>query len=386
MKHKKIAYIINHATFFASHILPQAEAAKKNGYKVKLFCGNLSSKSMNVDAISILKKKKINYLIFNFNSTSLNIFNDFFVFFKILKKVKEYKPDIVHVATAKGQLYGGLISKILKIKSLIILISGMGYLFSNKLNFFERLARLFYLNLQKIIFTHKNKFLITENYDDYAYFKKKFFLKKNEISLIFGSGVNLKIFKKIKNREKNKTILFVGRILEEKGIFEFVQSAEIIKKKFSDWKFIAAGATDYSKSSAINKNFINLYSNKKIIDFVNHQKNIYKLLKKSSIVCLPSYREGLPKSLCEAAACGLPVITSNVIGCKDAIIPKVTGELCLPKNVNSLARKIEFLINNKKLRIFYGNNGIKLAKSKFDIKIIINTILLIYKKALSEKK
>ena len=369
---KKIAYIINHTTFFSSHILPHAIKAQNEGYDVRLFCGIYSSKSMNKHGLNLLKKNKIKTYIFNFSSSSYNIFKEIFIFIQLLIKIKKFNPDLLHVATPKGQIYGGLIARILNVSSLVVFISGMGYLFSNQLSFYEKKVRDLFVLLQDIIFKHKNKIIIVENKQDQNYFKKKFKVKKREIELIHGSGVDLKIFKKIKNRKKNKIILFSGRILKEKGIIEFMKASEILKQKFSDWKFIAAGATDYLKPSKIDKHF--LEKKNKNIKFVNYKKNIIKLLNKTSIVCLPSYREGLPKTLCEAAACGLPVVTTNAVGCRSAIIPKKTGELCLPKNVNSLVKKIEFLITNPKLRIIYGNNGIKLAKKRFNVVKITNKI------------
>lgn len=135
---KKIAYIINHTTFFSSHILPHALKARIIGYDIRLFCGKYSSKSMNNHGLNLIKQNKIKTHIFNFNSTSYNFFKEIFIFIKLLKKIKKFNPDLIHIATPKGQIYGGLIARILNIKSLVIFISGMGYLFSNKLSFLKR--------------------------------------------------------------------------------------------------------------------------------------------------------------------------------------------------------------------------------------------------------
>ena len=381
---KKIAYIINHTTFFSSHILPHAIKAKKKGYDVQLFCGKYSSKSMNMHGLNLIKQNKIKTHIFNFNSSSYNIFIEIFTFIDLIKKIKNYNPDILHIATPKGQIYGGIIARILNIKCLVIFISGMGYLFSNKLTFFEKRIKNLFIFLQHQIFKHKNKILIVENKDDFFYFQKKFKIRNKEIVIINGSGVDLKLFKKNSNYGNNKVVLFVGRILEEKGIYEFIKAAEILKKKYSNWKFIAAGATDYLKPSTISKEFIN--TKNLSVKFVNYKKNIVTLFNQAAIVCLPSYREGLPKTLCEAAACGIPVVTTDVVGCRSAIIPKKTGELCLPRDINSLVQKIEFLIANPKIRTIYGINGIKLAKKNFNIVKITNKILLLYERLLNEKK
>jgi len=386
MQIKKIGYIINHTTFFSSHILPHAVAALKKGYRIKLFCGNYSSESMNQEGLDLIRKNKIDVQFFNFNSSSINLITELFAFLKLFINVKKFNPDLLHVATVKGQIYGGLIARFLKTDGLIIFISGMGYLFTNKLNFYEKFFFKVFNYFQKFVFDHKNKLVIVENNDDYIYLKKKYNLNPNSISIIHGSGVDLKKYKKIKKLKKNKIILFVGRVLKEKGICEFIKSALNLKKKYPKWRFVVAGATDYKKSSNISFQLLEKYKNSSSIEFLGHKKNIYSLYKKTAIVCLPSYREGLPKSLCEAAACGLPVVTTNVIGCKSAVIKKKTAELCKPKSVNSLQKKIELLINSHRLRSKYGKNGLILAKKRFDIKIITNQILFIYKNLFNEKK
>ena len=380
---KKIAYVINHPAFFCSHIMPHALHAKKNNFVVKLFCGNTPSSSMQKEALYLLKKKKINVSFFKFDSSSLNIVNSFFAFAKMFKTIKKYNPDIIHVATAKGQLFGGLIARILKTKSLVIFISGMGYLFSNKLNFLEKIFKFFFILIQKYIFLHPNKKIIVENRDDYFFFINKFKISKKNLIIFNGSGVNLSIFKKI-NAKQNKTVLFIGRVLIEKGIYEFLEMSEVLKKKYQDWKFVVAGAIDYKKPSMLSIDEINSkYLN---VEFLGHQTNMLEILKKTAIVCLPSYREGFPKALCEASASGLPIVTTNVVGCKDAIIPNHTGLLCKAKNVNSLAEKIEILIKNPKLRAKYGLNGYMHARLHFDINFISKQLLNIYYKLLYEKK
>ena len=110
------------------------------------------------------------------------------------------------------------------------------------------------------------------------------------------------------------------------------------------------------------------------------KRNMLKFYKEASIVCLPSYREGFSKSLMEASACGIPIVTTNVVGCRDVVLNKKTGLLCKPKNVNSLKNKLEFLIENENIRKKYGNFAIKIAKKNFDVKIVIEENLKIYRK------
>ena len=130
-----------------------------------------------------------------------------------------------------------------------------------------------------------------------------------------------------------------ARVIKEKGIEEFI-SASISLKKYPKWNFIVAGALDYNKQSTLRLDKIKKLNKGNVVKFLGYVKNMRKVYANCSIVCLPSYREGFSRTLQEAAAKGLPIVTTNVIGCKDAIIPKVTGLLCKPKDALSRKRTI----------------------------------------------
>jgi glycosyltransferase involved in cell wall biosynthesis len=375
MREKKIAYIINHLSFFYSHIMPHALTAKKNGFKVKVFCGNSVSLNSETFAQRELEKNKINFVNCNFDSASLSPIKDIFALFKLLIELKNYQPDIAHITTSKAQILGGVCSIILKVKAIVIFISGMGYFHSNDLNFLEKICKKLFIIIQGIIFKYKKLQIIVENRYDYKYFVKSFSLKKNQISIIKGSGVDLKKFKKI-DTNKNKIILLPARVVKEKGIIEFVKASKLLKKY--KYQFVVAGSLDYEKSSGLKKEELEKINTEKTVKFIGYQKNIYNILKKTAIVCLPSYREGLPKCLCEASAAGIPIVTTNAVGCTEVVKQGFNGELCRVKDHISLKNKLEKLIKNSKIRKIYGNNSYNHVRKNFDIELIGNQIINIY--------
>ena len=385
MSKKKVAYITNHASFFFSHMLSVANKIKKK-YKIKLFHGLEGSKTMEIYALKKIKKNNISSQKFSLSPGGINIFREFFTMISILKSISSFKPDIIHCATPKGILYGGLVSKILKIKSLVIFNTGMGFLFSNKLSNYEVIVKNIYIwILKNIILKHKNKKIIIENKDDISFFKNRYGVRKNEIVFIKGAGVNLKKFKPNYSNSK-KIVLMPSRVIKEKGVYEFIYAAKEVKKIFPKWNFYIAGTLDYNKKSSLSeKDFLKLKNIKEVI-FLGYVKNMKNIYKKSSIVCLPSYREGFSKVFLEAAAMGIPVITTNVIGCKDSIIPGKTGLLCMPKNVKSLEKSIKFLIKNKNIRLRYSKNARQFALKNFDINKVIFKNLEIYEKLLKNEK
>lgn len=380
---KKIAYITNHSSFFESHILPIAKEAQLRGFHIKLFCGEGGSKIMEMYSKKSLKKNKVSFKKHNFSASGINFVNEFLIFIKFFKSVKKYNPDIIHAATPKGIIYGGLTSFLLKTRSTVIFVTGLGFLFSNKLNLYEKLIKHFYLLMSKIIFKKKNLYLVIENNRDLKFYEKKYNLKKR-IKLLNGSGVDLKLFKPTK-KKKDKIILMPSRVLKEKGVDEFSNAANIIRKKYRDWKFIVLGSLDYGKSSSYSKYEIENLKKKGLV-FINFRPNILKFLEKTSILCLPSYREGFSKTLSEAVACGIPIVTTNVSGCKELVFGGKTGLLCKPRDYVSLKYQLEKLIKDSNLRNYFSKNGPELAKKKLDVKIIVQENINLYLKLLRNTK
>ena len=380
----RIAYIFNHKSFFGSHYLPIANEVKKKN-EIKLFCGKDASKTMEKYYRNKIRNSKINISEFNIHPTKLSFFSDICNFYYFLLEVKKFKPDTIHCATPKGILIGGLISFFLKIKSLVIFNTGMGFLFSNKLDFLDEVAKFFYIFfLKNIILKHKNKAVIVENINDKKFFNKNMSVKKNNIYLINGSGVDLNKFKN-KYSINRKLVILPSRVIKEKGVIEFCEAAKLLKKDFCDWNYMVVGALDYSKKSKINNDQLKYFSKDLGINFLGFKKNILKYLKMAGIICLPSYREGLSKVLLEASALGIPIVTSNVTGCRDAIIPGKTGLLCKVKNYKSLYFKLKRLMIDAELRKTFSKNGIALAKEKYDINNVIKSNIFIYNKLNKQK-
>ena len=197
--------------------------------------------------------------------------------------------------------------------------------------------------------------------------------------IIPGSGVDTKKFQNINSKNLKQNILYVGRILKDKGIYEYVEAAKIIKKKFPNWNFFIVGPKDYENPSKISNFLLEKWIKEKNIKWFDYSPDMKKFYKKASIVCMPSHREGFSKVLLEAGASARPIVTSDVAGCKEAIIPNKTGLIFKSKNTNDLVKKLLILINDKNKRIKYGIEGRKLVRKKFDIKIINKKIISIYK-------
>jgi len=236
----------------------------------------------------------------------------------------------------------------------------------------------------KLAFNHFNQKIILQNRDDVKLLVDWGVLNLSKVKLIKGSGVKLENFRNLNEHDGIITVCFAARLLRDKGVYEFISAAKLLKKKGVKTKFILAGDLDFENPSGLKISDLNKIKKDRYVKVLGYQKDIAKLYAKSHIICLPSYREGLPKSLIEAAAASRAIVTTDVPGCRDAIIPNKTGLLVPIKDEKALADAIQWLIENPKERINMGKKGRVLAEKEFSIQKIVENHLEIYQQLIGK--
>ncbi len=321
----------------------------------------------------------------NFSSRSINPFNELVTFIKLLIFVRAKKPDLILSFTIKPNIYFGIIGNLLKIK-IISNITGLGSSLL-KQNFISKLVKYGYrislLNVYKCYFQNK---------DDMNFFVSSNLIKKNQALLINGSGVDTKYFSKIKSskvKSKNSRylkFLYLGRVLEDKGIVEYLLSAFHLKKKLKS-EFFVVGSLNYSLVSRSTKILFNKCVKNKSISYQGFSKNVKELLSSVDCLVLPSYREGSSKAILEALAMELPVITTDVPGCNNLVEDNVNGFICKPKSSLDLISKIDKMARLSELkRRKMGRDGRKKMVQEYNVDSIVKNYLSNIKEALSQQK
>jgi len=369
---KIILFVVNSDWFFLSHRLPIAKKAIEEGYEVGLLT-EITSKRKEIEKYGIFVKD------IQFKRDSTSIVKNLFLFIKILKIFKSIKPDLIHLVTIKPIIIGGIAAHFLRKSTKIVMsISGLGFIFIEKgfKAFFRKIIILFFY---KLVFLNKNIKVILQNKTDLQNICDYTNLAKEKTILIEGSGVNLNKFKFSKIPKNKPIVLFPARLLSSKGIYEFIEAAKKLK---GSARFVIVGKHDLEARKCINLKKLLTIENQGIIEYWGDSNDMPKIFEMSSIVVLPSYREGMPKSLLEAAACGRPVVTTDVPGCRDAILDGRTGILVQSQNSSELTNGIKKLLSNQKLLNKMGREGRKLAENKFDINKVVKLHLEIYKNLL----
>jgi len=376
-KDKKILILVNYLSFFLSHRLPIGEALLAKGFKVFIGYGELRGANPK-----LLEQKGFNVEFVPMQPAGLNLLKELETFYRIWILLKKIEPDIVHLVTIKPYLYGGIISRLIGIRGLVSAVSGLGTLFVKK-DFKSKLIRFFIYPLYKIAFNHSNQKVILQNKDDLEILMNWGVLNLSKTKLLKGSGVKLESFKNFDEPGGIITICFAARLLRDKGVYEYISAARLLKERGIKARFLLAGDLDENNPSGLSLDDLNKVKVEGYVEFIGYHKDISKLYAKSHIICLPSYREGFPKSLIEAAAANRAVITTDVPGCRDAIIPNETGLLVPVKDSQKLADALQWLIENPQKRISMGAAGRKLAEEEFPIEKIVIDHLNIYQDLLS---
>ena len=375
MKKYKLLYFVSEDEYFITHKINQAKTALKFFDEIKIMC-KFSNYSRKIELSGF---KTIN---FNLSRKSINPILNLTSLIKFFSITTKYKPDVIQCFALKPILYSIIINFFLKrdIKILCCVV-GMGYLIINK-NLFARVYKSIYFFLLKI-FINKKVFFVFQNSDDYSLFRRKKIISKNNSSLIRGSGVCTKKFKS-NNQKKIYDLIFHSRIIKDKGVFEIIDAIKILRNQNVFFKTLFLGDIDNANRSFITEKQVNFWVKEKLIIWKRKTNNVLPYLQKSKISILPSYREGLPKSLLEAASCKLPIISTDVPGCREVCINNFNGFLVQPKDSGSLSKSIQKLLFNSNLMKKFGRNSREIVTKNFSDQIISNEFLKLYQEVIKK--
>ncbi len=354
--------------FFVSHRLPIAREALRLGYEVHLACSFTKYEKFLCDEGLILHPLKL-------TREANNLLDVFYNLLEIRELNRILRPDVIHLVTIKPVLLGCLSLHLLKVKPLIVCsVSGLGHIFVDRgilASFKQKIISILY----HFAFKHKHINVIFQNNDDQSIIVKISSLPIEKSTIIRGSGIELSKYSVKQIPLDPPVVIFPARLLITKGILDFVEAAKRLRQLA---RFVVVGNLDSGNPACITKEQLDFWVNNEYFEYWGYSENISKTFGKVSLVVLPSYREGFPKVLMEAAACGRPVITTNVPGCRDAIIPGLTGEIVPLRDPDSLSDAIKRLVLNPDLLISMGKQARCLALEKYDINFVIDKHLDIY--------
>ena len=371
MKKTKLLIFVTEDWVFCSHRLSLGEAAVQAGFEV-LLVTRVRNHAKLIENVGIRIINLEHY------RGRLNLILELWVLLKLCWIYKTERPDLVHHVALKPVLYGSLVASLMRIRQ-INAITGLGWIFISNSKIAGILGRFLELVLR---YTLSGSICILQNPDDVKWIEK-LQMKNPSIRLIPGAGVDIQKF-----HQKNKivsdglVVMLLSRMLYDKGVVEFVEAARLLREKGQKARFVLVGNPDLENRGSVSLTKLEEWQRNGLVEWWGHSDDVAGCYNQAAIACLPSYREGLPKSLLEAAACGLPIVTTDVPGCREVVNHEDNGLLVPVKNSIALAEALRDLLENSELRQRMGKRSREIVEKKFDVKIVIDATLSVYREAL----
>lgn len=308
---------------------------------------------------------------YNSSRSGLNPFKDLISTIELYKIISEHKPDAVFSYFVKPSIYGSIAASFARVPHIVAMLEGLGYIHtpSSKLamNFKKFFLQRVHGLLCSIGFAFADSILFL-NPDDLRDLSRVAFLNKKKLQVLGPIGLDLEAYPYCKSDlTKPIRFIFIARLLAEKGVFEYLAAARLVKQRYTDAQFVVLGGLDFENPAALSKEHLDSVIEDGIIIYPGHVNNVNKWIADSHVFVLPSFREGFPRSTQEAMAIGRAVITTDVPGCRDTVIDGVNGFIVPPRDAEALAEKMFFFIEHPEEIKRMGDESHHMAAARFDV-------------------
>lgn len=366
----RLLFIVNVDWFFLSHRLPVALAARDAGFDIHV------ATELTGEASAILSHGFTLHPI-SINRSSVGPLSLMTLLWTLWRLMRKVNPEIVHLVTIKPVLLGGLAARFAGIKRVIAAISGLGFVFTAR-GVRATGRRWLVALLYRFALRRPGVFVILQNGDDQNLLQTYAGISDSQVVRIRGSGVDLSEWSLHPLPAGTPVVLMASRLLVDKGVVEFIEAACALHGLI-EARFVLVGDVDPGNPTSMRREYLFSYVDSGVIEWWGKHNDMQQVLAASHVVVLPSYREGLPKVLIEAAAVGRAVVTTDVPGCRDAIIDGRTGLLVPPRDAVALASAIRSLVDDPQQLRAFGVAGRQLAENAFDVQDVISKHLQLYR-------
>jgi len=298
----------------------------------------------------------------------------------LIRIYRRHKPDLVHNVTPKSSLFGSFAAWFTGAPGVINALAGLGYLFAST-GLKARIIRPAVTLAFRLLLGRKGSRVIVQNVDDQAFFLDMLGSDPGQIVLIQGSGVDTSTFKPVEPPSTDKIrVCLVARMIWEKGLRETVAASRRIREVRDDIEFVIVGASDTESPSGVPEKDLRAWHEEGIITWLGHVDDVASMLNGCHLALLPTYyKEGFPKSLLEAAACGLPIIATDVTGCREICRDEANGLLIPPRDVDAIVAAVSRLADDPDLRARFGRESRRLVEDYFSEEIVVDQTMELYR-------
>lgn len=357
-RNRRYLLVIKNLTFLYSHFWHIAEAVQRAGWDVWIVAGKTADPSRLFDS-------HMNYIETTPAATAWDVIADLKVVGQTRRALREVKPDLVHFIYLKNVLVGGILARLSRTPAVIGAITGMGSLFAEDRMSYKVIRSAVLLGL-RAGYRGTNSLIALENSDDEELLTSCGAVRSDRTGIIPGAGLDRDAIVPAPSSTGVPVVLCAARMIQQKGVQILIEAARVLYQRGLRFEVWLAGATDPSNPYSLREEDLKAAGEDGPVKWLGHRADMAALLHQCSLVCLPTfYREGLPRSLVEAAAAGRAIVATNVPGCREIVTHGHNGLLVQPRNIEELVDSLEDLILNEELRNRMGEASRQVFESRY---------------------
>lgn len=376
-KRRKILFLVTEDWYFLSHRLCLAQACRDRGWDVVV------ATQVN-NGREAIEREGLRIAPITVRRGGKNPLTELRTLLQIARIYRRERPDIVHHVALKPVIYGSLAAMAAGRPVVINAVAGMGYAFSAD-SLSSKIVRWLVQGLLRFCLRGRKNWLILQNRDDARTMTEGHLIEPDRLTVIPGSGVDPERFKPAPEPEGDVVIAVVCRMIREKGIYEAVDALRDLKNRGARTRLWLVGDPDTENPSGVSPEILRRWDREGTVEWLGHQSDIAAIWARAHIAALPTYyREGIPKSLIEAAACGRPIVTTDMPGCRDLVTDGENGLLVPPRDAAALADALERLIDSPETRRRMGAAGREAVERLYTEEKVVQATLDLYDRALAE--
>lgn len=373
----RILYFVSEDWYFCSHRLPLAAAARADGFDVAV------ATRVNRDG-SRIETAGLRLIPLALSRRGFNPFRELGVIWKLIQIYRKEKPDVVHHVAIKPVLYGSLAAWFNSVPGVVNALGGLGFIFSSETRMAKALQPLARVAFRLLLNAGRSR-LILQHADDRRLLVESGMIDGSRVRVIRGAGVDINEFVPRPEPAGVPLVMLASRLLWDKGVGEFVEAAHQLRQQGVQARFVIVGQGDPENPASIPDKQMKIWQESGFVEWWGKRSDMASVLSSAHIICLPTtYGEGVPKVLLEAAACGRPIVATNVPGCREIVRHGDNGLLVPPRDVTALAEAIRHLVDHADARREMGLRGREIARSEFSVEGVIKETLSVYQELLAQ--
>jgi glycosyltransferase involved in cell wall biosynthesis len=373
-----LLFVVNVAWFFCMHRLHLARAAQAAGYEV-----HVATAPDAAADVARIRAAGLHYHPLQLRRGTVNLVEELRLTRALYRICGQIRPSIVHHVTIKPILFGTLAARLARVPAIVNAMAGLGLMFVAT-GWWASLRRRVITTAYRLLFKRRALRVIFENSDDLRFFVARRIIRPSQAMLIRGAGVDLERFQPQPKPPGTVVIVLPARMLWIKGVGEFCEAARRVRDTGIEAQFVLAGRADMENPTGVSEAWLRAQLHESGVRWVGHQEDMAALYASAHIVCLPSYGEGVPTVLLEAAACSCALVATDVPGCREVVLNEVTGLLVPPRDAFALAVALCRLIEDPALRARLAATALTKVRAGFSVQLVQRSTLDLYTQVLRE--